>query len=111
MSTIPQHTWVSKLFGYDFTVEFKPERMNAAADALSRRDEENVKLAACAISRPDIVLFEDFRREAEGLQEIIAKCQEIFKATPTRLGPSSTASSCIGGACSFRPPPTCGLRS
>jgi hypothetical protein len=26
ISTIPQHTWVSKLFGYDFMVEFNPGR-------------------------------------------------------------------------------------
>jgi hypothetical protein len=24
LSTIPQHQWVSKLLGYDFTVEYKP---------------------------------------------------------------------------------------
>lgn len=43
LSTIPQHTWVSKLFGYDFSVEFKPGRQNAAADALSRRDEPPIE--------------------------------------------------------------------
>jgi hypothetical protein len=26
LSTIPQHTWVSKPFGYQFTVEFKPRQ-------------------------------------------------------------------------------------
>jgi hypothetical protein len=36
LSTIPQHTWVSKLFDYDFIVEFNPGRMNTVADALSR---------------------------------------------------------------------------
>jgi hypothetical protein len=35
LSTIPQHAWVSKLFGYEFSVEFKPERQNVAADAVS----------------------------------------------------------------------------
>jgi hypothetical protein len=35
LSTIPQHAWVSKLFGYQFSVEFKPERQNVAADAVS----------------------------------------------------------------------------
>jgi hypothetical protein len=40
LSTIPQHTWVSKLFGYDLTVEYRPGKLNGAADALSRRDEE-----------------------------------------------------------------------
>jgi hypothetical protein len=24
LSTIPRHAWVSKLFGYQFTLEFKP---------------------------------------------------------------------------------------
>ena len=24
LSTLPQHQWVSKLFGYDFAVEFRP---------------------------------------------------------------------------------------
>lgn len=37
LSTIPQHIWVSKLFGYDFLVEFRPRCQNAAADALSCR--------------------------------------------------------------------------
>jgi hypothetical protein len=31
LSTVPQHTWVSKLFGYIFTVEYKPGKQNAAA--------------------------------------------------------------------------------
>lgn len=36
LSTIPQHRWASKLFGYDFTIEFKPGCTNVVADALSR---------------------------------------------------------------------------
>ena len=39
LSTLPQHQWVSKLFGYDFTVEFRSGRLNVVADALSWRDE------------------------------------------------------------------------
>lgn len=34
LSTIPQHAWVSKLFGYQLTVEFKSGHQNAAADTL-----------------------------------------------------------------------------
>jgi hypothetical protein len=34
LSTIPQHNWISKLFGYDFRVEYRPGRLNTAADAL-----------------------------------------------------------------------------
>ena len=36
LSTIPQHQWVSKLLGYDFTVEYHPGRQNMAVDPLSR---------------------------------------------------------------------------
>jgi hypothetical protein len=38
LSTVPQHQWISKLFGFDFTVEYRPGRLNTMADALSRRD-------------------------------------------------------------------------
>ena len=33
LTTIPQHTWVSKLFGYDFSVECRPGKQNVVADA------------------------------------------------------------------------------
>ena len=39
---IPQHQWLSKLFGFDFAVEYSPGRHNAAADAFSRRDSESM---------------------------------------------------------------------
>jgi hypothetical protein len=80
-STIPQHTWVSKLFGYMFRVEYKPGRLNAAADALSRRDEDELPARVHAILRPEFTLFEEFRTEAEQLPEIIAKRQEILDST------------------------------
>ena len=38
LSTIPQHHWVGKLLGFDFSVEYKPGATNTVADALSRRD-------------------------------------------------------------------------
>jgi hypothetical protein len=38
LATIPQHHWVGKLLGFDFSVEYKPGPANAVADALSRRD-------------------------------------------------------------------------
>ena len=61
LTTIPQHTWVSKLFGYDFVVEYRPGKQNVAADALSRRDEES--LAVHAISVPQFSIFDDLRAE------------------------------------------------
>jgi len=50
LATIPQHHWVGKLLGFDFTVEYKPGAANAVADALSRRDtpEEGTLLALSA---------------------------------------------------------------
>ena len=38
LSTVPQHQWISKLFGFDFAVEYRPGRLNTMADALPRRD-------------------------------------------------------------------------
>jgi len=77
LSTIPQHTWVSKLFGYDFTVEFKPGKQNAVADALSRRDEDKEDISVRAISMPELELFADLRRELSTLRDAIDKRQEI----------------------------------
>jgi len=77
LSTIPQHTWVSKLFGYDFTVEFKPSKQNAAADALSRCDEDKDDIAVRALSMPELELFADLRRELSTIQDAVAKRQEI----------------------------------
>jgi hypothetical protein len=62
LSTIPQHTWVSKLFGYDLTVEYRPGKLNGAADALSRRDEEVA--AIHSLSAPTLQLFDALRAEA-----------------------------------------------
>jgi hypothetical protein len=45
-----QHTWVSKLFCYSFTVEYRPGRLNVAADALSRRDKDMLQARVNAIS-------------------------------------------------------------
>jgi hypothetical protein len=80
MSTIPQHTWVSKLFGYAFQVEYKPGRQYVATDALSRRDEQEVQARVHAISRLEFELLDEFRREAEMLPEIIAKRHELRTA-------------------------------
>ncbi|WVZ86017.1 LOW QUALITY PROTEIN: hypothetical protein U9M48_032864 [Paspalum notatum var. saurae] len=46
LATIPQHHWVGKLLGFDFTVEYKPGTANAVADAATPRRGE--LLALCA---------------------------------------------------------------
>ena len=55
LATIPQHHWVGKLLGFDFSVEYKPGATNAVADALSRRDTEEGELLALSASRFDFI--------------------------------------------------------
>ena len=33
LATIPQHHWVSKLLGFDFSVQYKPDCANVVVDA------------------------------------------------------------------------------
>jgi hypothetical protein len=75
LSTIPQHSWVSKLFGFQFTMEFKPGRQNTAADAMSHRGKDPTIVHA--ISIPDFDLLDQFHHEAESLPDIIAKKAEL----------------------------------
>jgi hypothetical protein len=79
LTTIPQHAWVSKLFGYQLKVEFKLGRQNTAADALSRRDEEGPLVHSLSI--PTFDLFDQFRVEAENLPEVATKRQMIEAGT------------------------------
>jgi len=82
---IPQHTWVSKLFGYTFSVSYRPGHQNAAADALSRRDEDSDSAQALALSAPEFAIFDDFRKEADTLQDIIDKRREIARSGDSKL--------------------------
>ena len=85
LSTIPQHHWISKLIGYDFSVEYRPGRFNVVADALSRRDGETPLLAAlpaaepalAAVSIPTFQLFEDLRSELAASPELQTLCTDV----------------------------------
>jgi hypothetical protein len=68
LSTIPQQAWVSKLFGYDLTVEYRPNRLNGAIDALLCCEEDIA--AVHAISARTFVLFDKLRVEAQADPEI-----------------------------------------
>ena len=63
LSIVPQHQWVSKLFGFDFTIEYRPSTLNVVADALSRREVDDLLLHA--ITEPSFQLFDDLRRELQ----------------------------------------------
>ena len=76
LATIPQHHWVSKLLGFDFTVEYKPGRMNVVADALSRRDAETATIHA--VSAPSFDLLAEFRAAAandEAMRQMHARVE------------------------------------
>jgi hypothetical protein len=60
-------------------VEFKPGRLNAAADALSRRDEE--PLTVHALSIPEFNLYDQFCQDAASLLEVVAKRGDIEAGT------------------------------
>jgi hypothetical protein len=79
LSTIPQHAWVSKLFGYQFSVEFKPGCQNVAVDALSRRHEDDIVVYTLSI--PNFALLDEFRVEAAALPKVIAKQTELANGT------------------------------
>jgi len=77
---------VSKLFGYDFRVEFRQGRLNVVADALSRRDGETPLLAAlpgpaaslAALSAPAFQLFADLRSELEASAKLRARRDAVM---------------------------------
>ena len=62
LATIPQHHWVSKILGFDFSVEYKPGRNNVVADALSRCEEEIGDV--CAISAPNFAILDMIKEAA-----------------------------------------------
>jgi hypothetical protein len=55
LATIPQHHWVGKLLGFDFTVKYKSGSTNTVADALSCRDTEEGALLAISTLRFDLI--------------------------------------------------------
>jgi hypothetical protein len=67
LSMVPQHQWVSKLFGFDFDVEYRLGRLNTVTDALSRRDAEDVPAALCTVaaavlSGPSFIFLDEIHR-------------------------------------------------
>lgn len=46
LTTTLQHTWVTKLFGYDLILEYMPGKLNMVAGVLSQHDEEVFSVCA-----------------------------------------------------------------
>jgi len=76
LCTVPQHQWISKLFGFDFSV-YRPGHLNIVADALSCQDteagaltnQEGMDAADLALSGPSFTLLDDIRRAQEAMAE------------------------------------------
>jgi hypothetical protein len=84
LSTVPQHQWISKLFGFDFTVEYRPGRLNTVADALSRCDTEDVAddvatagTVLCIRSGPSFAFIDDIRRATSTAVDAQALCGRL----------------------------------
>ena len=60
LATIPQHHWVGKLLGFEFSMEYKAGSTNTVADALSHRDIEEA--AVLALSGPRFDFIERLRQ-------------------------------------------------
>jgi hypothetical protein len=58
---------VSKLFGYDFTFEYLPRKVNTVTNALSWRDKESAE--TLAMPSPSFALFDDLQREMHKLED------------------------------------------
>jgi len=78
LSMVPQHQWVSKLFGYDFAVEYRPGSLNVVADALSRRTDGDLQLQL--VSEPTFQLFKDLRHELQVNDELRALRDSVVAA-------------------------------
>ena len=77
LATIPQHHWVGKLLGFDFTVDYKPGAANAVADALSRHDTEEGALLALSAPCFDFI---DRLRQAQQTDPALVGLREDISA-------------------------------
>jgi hypothetical protein len=80
LSTIPQHHWVGKLLGFDFSVEYKPGAMNTVVDALSRRDTSTEGLVL-ALSAPRFDFVDRLRHAQRQEPALVAIRDELAAGT------------------------------
>ncbi|KAK1617203.1 hypothetical protein QYE76_022720 [Lolium multiflorum] len=81
----PTSPVISKLFGFDFTVEYCPGRLNTVADALSRHDTEELAdsldggIVMCIRSGPPFAFIDDIRRATVGAADAQALHQRLTR--------------------------------
>nr|XP_051211532.1 uncharacterized protein LOC127329025 [Lolium perenne] len=113
LSTVLQHQWISKLFGFDFTVEYRPGRLNTVADALSRRDIDDatdtptVGATLCVHSGPSFAFIDEVRRATAEAADAQQLRQRLPTASWPRHGPWTRDYSSMGAASSCRIMETC----
>jgi hypothetical protein len=74
---IPQHQWVNKLMGFNFSIEYKPKATNTVADALSHREEEEAgELVALAV--PTFKMFDDLHAKADEVSDLQHLKKEVL---------------------------------
>ena len=83
LATIPQHHWVGKLLGFDFSVEYRSGATNVVVDALSRRDTDEGEVLAISAPRFDLV---DRLRHAQATDPALVAIYEELRAG-TRAAP------------------------
>ncbi|WVZ77022.1 hypothetical protein U9M48_024925 [Paspalum notatum var. saurae] len=83
LATIPQHHWVGKLLGFDFSVEYRSGATNVVADALSRCDTEEGELLAISAPRFDFI---SRLRHAQALDPSLVAIHDEVRAG-TRAAP------------------------
>jgi hypothetical protein len=77
LSTVPQHQWISKLFGFDFKVEYRAGRLNTIENALPRRDITSGSVNM--ISTHTFQLYKDLQQDCASNQECQLLHNQISK--------------------------------
>ncbi|GJS64185.1 putative mitochondrial protein [Tanacetum coccineum] len=75
--------WLTKLMGYDFKIQYRPEKDNSAADALSRRA-ESVKFKALSV--PSVYYWDELLRDLERDAELEPLWKKVLEEDGSCIG-------------------------